>query len=517
MRLPGRFEPQDAQRACAAAVSIALHAGFFLLIILSGGRQDGIDAGDTPVTQLVRIEAPNADREDGVDLPPLEPTIARPEVEEQLRAEPAPRASLPEDASIAELMDEALVAELVPPEIAPLADPIATTAITTTAVDLPAVFVMPEAERSALSQRLARLAEEAARSSHAQTTWEQDGRQYSATLILERANDGTALDRVIAEVSAADRGQRFTTLINLKRLAFSQYTQMVDRWDPMVQLHDDEIVGRFHSNSQFSMLYDSRTAPKFLGKVTTAARGFDTESIGRRRDSDIFRGGVETRAGRIPLPEELQPFEWAPEDENARVHQFTGDARIRFYADGGYTWRTPDSSTTGYVNEPTEHPVYFIAARGATLYVQGVLAGKVLIYSPHRIVVEGNLTYARDPRDAADSPDYLGLVCDRYIEVAPPSVTGPGDLEIQAAIFAGRRFVVSNINHRRAATLRIYGSLAAGSLSASEPRYAMRVLYDERFEQRRPPGFPSTNRFEVEGWNGRWTEASVERTADGAF
>jgi len=59
--------------------------------------------------------------------------------------------------------------------------------------------------------------------------------------------------------------------------------------------------------------------------------------------------------------------------------------------------------------------------------------------------------------------------------------------------------------------LRIYGSLSAGSMSASEPRYAMRLEYDSRFENRRPPGFPSTNRFEVDQWNGKWTE--VERTA----
>ncbi len=182
--------------------------------------------------------------------------------------------------------------------------------------------------------------------------------------------------------------------------------------------------------------------------MTTAARGFDTESRGRRREADIFRGGVETRASRIKLPEELQPFEWAPKDENARVHEFTSDTHIRFLGDGSYTWRTRGSKEPDYLNEPSEHPVYFVAAGDATLYVQGVVAGRVLVYSPHRIVVEGSLTYAHDPRDP-DSRDYLGLVCDRYIEVAPPGVTGPGDLEIDAAIFAGRRFVVTNIEHPR--------------------------------------------------------------------
>ena len=333
---------------------------------------------------------------------------------------------------------------------------------------------MPQAEQAELSKRLARVVEESFESEQTQVSWEQDGKLYSATLIRERANEGTALDRVIAEVSASDHGRQLTTRVQLKRLAFSQFSQMVDHWDPMVQLHDDEIVGRFHTNSQFNVMYDSRTAPKFLGKVTTAARTFSTESIGRRREADIFQGGLETRAGRIPLPEELQPFEWAPREANARTHEFASDARIRFYADGSYTWRIGDSAETHYLNAPSDHPVYFIAANGVTLYVAGVVAGKILVYSPRRIVVEGSLTYAHDPRDSSDSNDYLGLVCDRYIEVAPPGVTGPGILRLTALSLPGAASWCRTSTIRRSATLRIYGSLAAGSLSASEPRYATR-------------------------------------------
>ena len=512
MALPGWFEPRVAQRASAGVLSAALHLSLILVIVLSGGRQDGIDSGDTPTTQLILLEAPNADHRDGVDLPPLEPVIPTSEIDEQLRAENAPPAASSAAEIAAELEDLPEDVEVASSDEPP-APP---DAIEDNAIELIPALVMPHAEQAELSKRLARVVEESFESEQTQVSWEQDGKLYSATLIRERANEGTALDRVIAEVSASDHGRQLTTRVQLKRLAFSQFSQMVDHWDPMVQLHDDEIVGRFHTNSQFNVMYDSRAAPKFLGKVTTAARTFSTESIGRRREADIFQGGLETRAGRIPLPEELQPFEWAPREENARTHEFASDARIRFYADGSYTWRAGDSAKTHYMNAPSDHPVYFIAANGVTLYVAGVVAGKILVYSPRRIVVEGSLTYAHDPRDSSDSNDYLGLVCDRYIEVAPPGVTGPGDLEIDGAIFAGRRFVVSDIDHRRSATLRIYGSLAAGSLSASEPRYATKIEYDERFERRRPPGFPSTNRFEVDAWDGEWREAP-ERSANEAL
>jgi hypothetical protein len=63
-------------------------------------------------------------------------------------------------------------------------------------------------------------------------------------------------------------------------------------------------------------------------------------------------------------------------------------------------------------------------------------------------------------------------------------------------------------------TLYVQG-VVAGSLSASEPRYATRIEYDEHFEHRRPPGFPSTDRYEVADWDGQWIER--ERTADDMF
>lgn len=501
MRRPGGLESPIIRRALAGVASAAVHVAMLLAVLLSGSRHEGDGASETPLTELLLIEAPDADYREGLDLVPLEAAAASAANFEQLLAAAEPPAPGPAEAVAAEFVDEQ-------PEHIPEPPP-ATEAAAVDAVDPAptAIFITPPAQRAQMSERLARLAEEFASRPQAEVVWEEDGLRYSAVLVQERANDGTALERVVAEVSAAGRGERLLTRVILKRLAFSQFTQMVDRWDPMVQLHDDVIVGRFHSNSRFNVLYDSGAAPRFLGKVSTAARSFGVKSGGRRNRSDIFRDGVQTRAGRIPLPQELQPFRWAPIEANARVHELTDDANIRFFTNGDYMWSLRRKAASEYVNAPAKHPIYFIAKPGATLYVKGVVAGKILVYSPERIVIEGSLTYAHDPREVADSPDYLGLVCDRNIEVARPSVTGPGDLRIDGAILAGRRFAVREINHPRSATLRIFGSLSAGSLSATEPRYATKIEYDERLERRRPPGFPSTNRFEAEDWDGRWFEA----------
>jgi hypothetical protein len=58
----------------------------------------------------------------------------------------------------------------------------------------------------------------------------------------------------------------------------------------------------------------------------------------------------------------------------------------------------------------------------------------------------------------------------------------------------------------------IYGSLTAGTVSRTEPRFATRIEFDPRFEHARPPGFPQTDRYEIETWDGRWrlAEAPLE-------
>jgi hypothetical protein len=138
------------------------------------------------------------------------------------------------------------------------------------------------------------------------------------------------------------------------------------------------------------------------------------------------------------------------------------------------------------------------------LHVKGTVNGKVLVYSPERIVIDGDLVYEQDPEEVPDADDYLGLVSDKYVDIAPPDVTGPGDLVINAAIYAKRRFAVSGYRFRNDALLYIYGSLSVGSLSATEPRYYTRIQFDQRLEELRPPGFPMTDRFEVESWDTTW-------------
>ena len=360
-----------------------------------------------------------------------------------------------------------------------------------------------------LSRRLVREARELleSHSLSRNITFNDEGRRFAAVLTRQPAPDGMGVERVRVDLMAERGDERMQASMQMKRLAFSHFTQLVDRWDESVQLHDDEIVGRFHSNSRIFVAYDQKVAPRLLGKVTTA-RGIQiTGEAGWRSRSDIFAGGLETRSERIRLPGISLPVGHGPAPRNADLHVVQDDALIVFHADGAYNHVALASSTGARRRLAPDRPTYIIGAGGTELHVRGVVNGNVTVYSPERIVIQGDLTYARDPRADPSAGALLGLVSDGNVEIDSVDVTGPGDLEVDAAVYARKRFVVRNPQAPGPAMLLIYGSLTAGSVSETEPRYATRVEFDPRFERMRPPGFPETDQYEVETWDGRWRVA----------
>jgi hypothetical protein len=146
-------------------------------------------------------------------------------------------------------------------------------------VGAPATVTLSEAHTLTLIDELTRVAESLPMSGSRRVTWQQDGASYSAALILKRAQDGMNMDRVLAQISAENQGRTLVTTLKFKRLGFSSFAQGVDRWDPDVQMRDDEIDERVPINSRFNVMYDRDTRPKLLDMVTTAACGFGVQPI----------------------------------------------------------------------------------------------------------------------------------------------------------------------------------------------------------------------------------------------
>jgi hypothetical protein len=338
-----------------------------------------------------------------------------------------------------------------------------------------------------------------------QLTWQQDGQQYSARVQRQPAADSTGLEQVIAEITTNKDGKRMKTRLSLKRLAFSHFTQLVNHWDPNIQLHDDVIDGRFHSNTEIGIAFSNGIEPRFFGKVTTAADNMTRGSfVSRRRNKEVFQGGVETKTERVNLPRDMPDVVNGGEESDRRL--FEVDTRIIFNSDGSYAWRRANGEGELLRAEPTDRPRYLVAQDGAKLYVRGTVSGIYTVYSPTDIEIEGDITYAKDPRESLLSRDFLALISGRDIRVARTQVTGAGDLHIHAALFARRRFCIEATQRGKVGVLMILGSLTAGTISETEPRYATKLDFDKRFEYLRPASFPMTRRYEVDSWDQDWEE-----------
>jgi hypothetical protein len=231
------------------------------------------------------------------------------------------------------------------------------------------------------------------------------------------------------------------------------------------------------------------------------SEGFLSTHPTRLNKRKLFPAGLETHTRRIELPERATALETIAGPDNSQ--RFARNAALTFHDDGRVSWRELESGGAQASRALGGEPFYLLAEDDVELEVSGTVNGKVLVYTPGRIVVTGDLRYAADPRTPY-ADDYLGLVAERTVEIAEPDVTGAGDLEIFASIYARQRFVVRDFNSRRSGTLIVHGSLTAGTLSASEPRFATRVEFDDRLTTMRAPGFPLSDRYELDSLSGEW-------------
>lgn len=336
--------------------------------------------------------------------------------------------------------------------------------------------------------------------------WEDRNQTFTARIRHKHARAATGLDTVVYEVSTTEDGHTLTTEVYMRRLAFSSFAHFVDYWDPWIAVHDDEIVGWFHTNSEFSISQDGRAGPKFHGKVTTTAYEVKTYGSSPFIDHEsIFISGIETGVREIRLPKTFSLFTVSTAVDSERIHFLNEETWITFRGNGSYSWKAGSSHGFRHRRIIPDGPYYIVGGRKGKIHVKGMIKGKVLVYSEDDIIIDDDLFYSGHPEVSKKIDDFLGLVSQKDIEIAHPSVTGPGDLNIHAAIYARRRFRISHLHGNGRALLHIHGSLSAGSLSATEPRYATRVVFDERLETHRPPDFPMTDHYKIIEWDRKWT------------
>jgi len=512
------FRPHRDSTSCFA-ISAAVH----LLILFGIGAavyESGEDDKDIPElsVQLETREGPNEQEFTEAALPepapdPVEQTLDNPGTGQQTIDAPALADISPMQErvpDIEEIDESAVLVEPVPPTGAVLtttAESANQVPVVTEPMPEGTTEIMPQPEQVMLTRNIQKVAMKLLDTNTTASTisWQEDGQQYSARILRQPAPDSTGLEQVIAEIMTSKDGKRLKTHLSLKRLAFSHFTQLVNTWDPNIQLHDDVIDGRFHSNTEFGLATVGSVKPKFFGKVTTAASTLTySGNVNSRRNRDVFQGGAETKTDRVTLPRDMPDVVGGGEESDR--HIFTDDTRIIFNPDGSYVWRLANGDGELRRNEASQKPQYLIGDKDAKLYVRGTVSGIFTVYSPNDIEIEDDLVYQKDPRQTLVSRDYLALISGRDIRIAAGDVTGPGDLNVHGALFARRRFYTEAVDHSRPATMFIYGSLTAGTILETEPRYATKLDYDKRFEYLRPASFPMTRRYEVDSWDQDWKE-----------
>jgi hypothetical protein len=524
-----------AQRSRAALVSVLGHGAFLTLLALVGIRTQmpSIDSpliigelftaspwpAENPMTPAEPAATTVEEPAPAPELPPeaapppraaeavSPPPIAEPQLQP---VEPPERALEP----ATEPAPEERLAEVPPPEAEPLgevpeapeavaAEGLPAAASTDTAEDT--VRSLASHEQRAVQRRLSSFTGGIDIAAGATLEWRDDGQDYTAKLKRVPATDAMGMEQLLIELTTERDGERLMTELRMKRLAFSNFAQFIDRWDPEVQIHDDLIDGRFHSNTEIRVSRESGVQPVFSGKVTVAGGDIRTDGVGYLNRRTMFPGGLETRVRRIGLPPRAAAF-----DDGAvtaeRVRRIAQDSLLTFNADGTFESRAATDGAAAELGALGEEPFYIVAAEGVDLRVRGVVNGKVLVYSPEHIVIVDDIRYLADPREPG-ADDYLGLVAERSVEIDEPEVTGPGDLEVHASIYARNRFSIRDFRSRRSGTLIIYGSVTAGSVSATEPRFATRIEFDDRLATMRAPGFPLSDRYELDTASGEWRVA----------
>jgi hypothetical protein len=507
------------------AISGALHLAV-LLVIGAAVYSSGEDSTNIPElsVQIETREGPNSQEMTDAALPqpapdPVKDVLDDPGTGDRTLDAPALADNAPRSENLPDTPDLALPAAVAetPPD--------AGTVVTTTSASpdevaavpdlpVPRVTAMPQPEQTMLTKNVEKLAQRLLDTNMTDTelTWTQEGHQYSARVMRQPAPDSTGLEQVTAEIMTDNNGKRMKTRLSLKRLAFSHFTQLVNSWDPAIRLHDDVIEGRFHSNTEIGIAFDGGVEPRFFGKVTTAAASMTLEPAMRRKNKEVFQGGVETKTEKVSLPRDM------PDVVNGGAAgdrmQFTVDTRILFNADGTFAWRASNGNGPLERAGASDRPRYLIADKGVKLSVAGTVNGIVTVYSPGDIEIENDLVYAHDPRNTLMSRDFLALIAGRDIKIAPAEITGAGDLHVDAAMFARRRFAIELVDRGKPGTLYILGSLTAGTIYETEPRYATKMDFDKRFEYLRPASFPMTRRYEVDSWDQGWEEVdSPDRSA----
>ncbi|UCE07626.1 MAG: hypothetical protein JSW07_06210, partial [bacterium] len=134
---------------------------------------------------------------------------------------------------------------------------------------MPAKMPLSERHEKTLLKQVTKLTEKLNEKELPDTTlvFEDKNQKFELKIQHLPARSATELDEVLFDITTEQNGELLSAQMRMRRLAFSNFAQLVDNWDPQVAVHDDVFEGRFHTNYAFVISRNKGIGPQFHGKV----------------------------------------------------------------------------------------------------------------------------------------------------------------------------------------------------------------------------------------------------------
>jgi hypothetical protein len=274
----------------------------------------------------------------------------------------------------------------------------------------------------------------------------------------------------------------------------------------------DTIWGPFHCNNTLNVAYFNGGSPVFMQRATSLNGIWNYNGA-----HPVFKGGYDSGVN-VSLPGDFDTLKNAAQT-GGKWLQMAGNQPvfIQFNVNGTVTWRidgNPDWSGGGWTTEPLTSfaPNGAIWCNEKDLHIKGVLNGRCTVGGKKTVWIDGDITYAADPR-VGYSDDMLGLCAEEKLYISDvPANRGPNNtFTLMGSIFSrtdglwaehydtrpvegkmttvgGQISKVGGYTGTFSGTTITHGFLPGGT------------YYDDRLINDAPPFFPTTGNFEVVSW-----------------
>jgi hypothetical protein len=299
----------------------------------------------------------------------------------------------------------------------------------------------------------------------------------------------------------------------LQPSSFSRYNYYSSNDQNGYWITGDTIWGPFHCNNWLNVA----GTPVFMERATSL-HGINNY---QNKAKPVFKGGYDKGVD-VNLPSDLSTLKTAAQ-AGGKWLQSSGGSKpvfIQFLPNGNVSWRIDgnlDWSGGGWTVEPlaTFAPNGAVWCNEINLHIKGVLNGRVTVGGTKDVWIDGDITYAADPR-VGYSTDMLGLVADNRLYISDNAENrGPNnDLTLMGSIFAR----VDGLWAENYSTRPVEGKLITyggqiqkiggytGVFSGGSNPTVIHgyqpggTYYDGRLMNDAPPYFPTTGSFEVVSW-----------------